>query len=626
MTVRAPVGDHFPEQEFDVPRTQLAPGHADEIGKAASLLADGSREKSGFGEVRMRTKRTIGAAAILGILGAAGLGGCDIVVGIGIYCTEGKDPGCGAAGAGANGGTGGVGGTTTSSVTGGAGGTTSSTGGGGTGGGPECSQGQTEVCYSGPTGTVGVGICKPGTHACQPDGTWGVCGGEITPLAEDCFKAEDEDCNFGVGCSETVWSQIFGDPSSQYVRSVAYDAQGNLFAVGSFSGTLNFGGDPLISSGNDVFVAKFDLQGNHLWSHRYGDAAQQSAQGMAVDLEGNVVVVGRFAGVMNVEQTVLTAVQGDDVFVLKFDPNGNKVWARQFGDAGVQQQASSVAVDQTTGEIVLTGSFDGALDFDGKKVSTSGEADVFLAKLSNDGTGVWAKRFGDTQSQYGIRLALDPLGNILLAGQFAGTIDLGAGNVFTNGSGDVFLARFDTAGASSWAKRLEVVAVAQPTGLVSDSAGNVIVAVETNTNIDPGGGTVVVSAYDTVLAKYSSGGIYQWQKQLGGAGDEYGPSLAADTNNRIVLSFYSNGPLNLGGGALSPGGGLDIIVSALEPDGELRWAKRYGAVGDQTSPIVAVGPKGQIAIGCTATGSIDFGTGNLMSAGTDVVLAEIGPN
>ena len=91
MTVRAPVGDHFPEQEFDVPRTQLAPGHADEIGKAASLLADGSREKSGFGEVRMRTKRTIGAAAILGILGAAGLGGCDIVVGIGIYCTEGKD-------------------------------------------------------------------------------------------------------------------------------------------------------------------------------------------------------------------------------------------------------------------------------------------------------------------------------------------------------------------------------------------------------------------------------------------------------------------------------------------------------------------------------------------------------
>ena len=445
-------------------------------------------------------------------------------------------------------------------------------------------------------------------------------------MAEDCSKSQDEDCNFGVGCSETHWSHIFGDGSSQFVNDVAYDAQGNLFAVGSFSGTLNLGGDPLISSGNDVFVAKFDPQGNHLWSHRYGDAAQETATSVAVDSTNNIVVVGSFAGVMNVEQTVLTAVQGKDVFVLKFDPNGNKLWARQFGDAGGQQQAASVVVDQGTGDIVLTGSFDGALDFDGKKVTTTGQLDVFLAKLSKDGAGVWAKHFGDGQTQYGYHVALDPLGNIFLTGQFLGSIDFGAGNSFVNGSGDTFLARFDSAGALSWANKLDSVSGGQPTGLASDSAGDAVVAVETNSNIDPGGGTIMVSTYDTILAKYSSGGLYQWQKQIGGSGDEYAPRLAVDTKKRLVLSLYSNGPLDLGGGDLAAGGGLDVVVAGLEPSGDLLWAKRYGAAGDQTSPIVAVGPKGQIAIGCTATGSIDFGTGNLMSAGTDVVLAEIGPN
>ncbi len=574
----------------------------------------------------MSIKRTIGAAAVLGIIGVAALGGCDIVAGIGTYCVEGKDPGCGTTATGGTGGTGGSGATTSTSTTGGAGGTTSSTGGGGTGGGPECSQGQTDVCYSGPAGTVGVGLCKPGTHSCQPDGTWGTCANEVTPAAENCTMPEDEDCNFGVGCSETVWSHIFGDPSNQYVRAVNYDAEGNLLVVGNFSGTLDFGNEPLIGNGNDAFVAKLDPEGNPLWSHRYGDGAQQSAEGVAVDSEGNIVVVGWFAGSMSVEQTMLTAVQGNDVFVLKFNAGGQKLWARQFGDAGLQQQASSVAVDQTTGDVVLAGSFDGSLDFDGKSVATGGQMDVFIAKLSKDGTGIWAKHFGDGQNQYGSALALDPLGNVFLTGQFAGTIDLGPGSVFPNGGGDVFLARFEAAGGLSWAKRLDASASAQPTGLASDSAGDVVVAMETSSNIDVGGGTIIVSSYDTVLAKYSSGGVYQWQKQIGGPGDEYGPKLTVDANKRVVLSFYSNGALNLGGGDLAPGGGLDVVVSALESSGDLRWAKRYGAAGDQGSPSVAVGPRGQIAIGCNVAGSINFGTGNLTAAGTDIVLAEIGPN
>lgn len=575
----------------------------------------------------MSIKRTIGAAAVLGIIGVAALGGCDIVAGIGTYCVEGKDPGCGTTATGGTGGTGGSGATTSTSTTGGAGGTTSSTGGGGTGGGPECSQGQTDVCYSGPGGTVGVGICQPGTHSCQSDGTWGMCNGEITPAVEDCTVPEDEDCNFGVGCSETAWSHIFGDGSSQTIRAVAYDSQGNLYAVGTFSGTLDFGIEPLISSGNDVFVVKVDAFGNGIWSQRYGDAASQTATAVAVDTGGNVIVTGEFFGKMDVQQDVLTSAGGLDGFVFKLDPSGNKMWARSFGDAGLQQQIRSVAIDPATDEVLIAGNFDGTLDFDGKQITTGGQQDTFLAKLSKDGNGVWAKRFGDGQNQYGSRLAIDPLGNVFIVGQYFGALDFGAGNLFMNGSGDVYLARFDKDGNVSWAKSISSVVSAQPSGLAVDGAGDVVIAIETSGGIDPGGGTILATTSDAILAKFSSGGLFQWQKQIGGTGEEYGPTLAVDLSKRIVLSFYSDGPLDLGGGDLLPGGGFDVVVSALEPSGDLLWAKRYGGVGDQSSPNVTVGPRGEIAIGCNAIGSINFGTGNLMSAGKeDIVLAEIGPN
>lgn len=89
---------------------------------------------------------------------------------------------------------------------GGAGGTTASTGGGGsTTTGPECSQGQTKPCYTGKSGTEGVGICKAGVYKCV-DGAWGdVCNGQVTPEATETCDGADNNCNSKTdeGCSCT---------------------------------------------------------------------------------------------------------------------------------------------------------------------------------------------------------------------------------------------------------------------------------------------------------------------------------------------------------------------------------------------------------------------------------------
>jgi MYXO-CTERM domain-containing protein len=60
--------------------------------------------------------------------------------------------------------------------------------------GDECSGGETESCYSGPTGTAGVGQCTEGTKTCE-DGNFGACVGEVTPEVEVCDDGIDNDCN-----------------------------------------------------------------------------------------------------------------------------------------------------------------------------------------------------------------------------------------------------------------------------------------------------------------------------------------------------------------------------------------------------------------------------------------------
>jgi hypothetical protein len=73
-----------------------------------------------------------------------------------------------------------------------------------------------------------------------------------------------------------LWSQRFGDTTYQHGWSVTFDPSGNVAITGTFAGTVDFGGDPLTSSGwRDIFLAKFDASGAHLWSQRFGDAENQ---------------------------------------------------------------------------------------------------------------------------------------------------------------------------------------------------------------------------------------------------------------------------------------------------------------------------------------------------------------
>lgn len=252
-----------------------------------------------------------------------------------------------------------------------------------------------------------------------------------------------------------LWSKHFGDVAYQAGSGIAVDGTGNVLVTGNFNGALTFGGNTLQSAGGvasgDVFLAKLDSNGAHVWSKGFGGVADQIGKAVATDATGNVIVVGVTAGVMDFGGGGLLGAGGADVFVAELDPAGDHVWSKMYGDAA-EQDVAGLGLD-LGGNVLLVGSFAGSMDFGGSLLLSAGTHDVFLAKLDSNGAHVWSKSFGDIGEQNGRGVVVDPVGNILVAGTFDGAIDFGGGPLQSAGGGDIFLAKLDAMGAHVWSKR-----------------------------------------------------------------------------------------------------------------------------------------------------------------------------
>ena len=212
-----------------------------------------------------------------------------------------------------------------------------------------------------------------------------------------------------------------GSNQSDKGRRVATDPSGNLFVLGGFRGTADLGGGTLFSAGSDdVFLAKYDSDGNHLWGERFGGTQFDEGYGIAVDLTGHVVISGTFRDTINFGGGNLTSNAGSfDIFVARFDPGGNHVWSKRFGANG-EDVGLSVAVDGARNAVV-TGYFEASVNFGGGNLTSAGGLDIFVAKFNpTNGSHLWSKRFGDSNNDIAWGVAVDGGGNAVVTGYFRG--------------------------------------------------------------------------------------------------------------------------------------------------------------------------------------------------------------
>jgi hypothetical protein len=218
--------------------------------------------------------------------------------------------------------------------------------------------------------------------------------------------------------------------------AVARDDSGNIFVTGTFTGTVDFGGGALTSNGAmDVFVAKYSSTGVHQWSRSFGGGGSgDSGNGIAVDGSGNVYVVGSFAGTANLGGGAMTSAGVEDIFLAKYSATGAHVWSRRLGSTA-SDVARAVAVDGS-GNIVVTGNFQGTVDFGGGPFTASTGA--FVAKYSPTGAHLWSRAAAGSSMGRGI--AVDGGGNVVVVGKFGSGADLGGGPL--PGVFQIFVAKY----------------------------------------------------------------------------------------------------------------------------------------------------------------------------------------
>jgi uncharacterized protein (AIM24 family) len=363
-----------------------------------------------------------------------------------------------------------------------------------------------------------------------------------------------------------IWSQRFGDTDHYWdgAMGVAVGVSGNATITGFFENTVNFGGGVLTSAGggNDIFVAKFDANGGHIWSRRFGDTDDESGYGVAADGSGNDIVTGSFQDTVDFGGGTLTSAGGDDIFVAKFDASGNHIWSQRFGD-GSRQLGQEVAVDGS-GNVIVTGEFAGAVNFGGGVLTSAGGSDIFVAKFDASGNHIWSDRFGDTSSDVGYSVTVDGGGNVVATGHFAGTVNFGGGPLTSAGSIDIFVAKFDAGGNHIWSQHFGDADGQLGRSVAVDGSGNVIITGELWGTADFGGGAITsAGGTDIFLAKFDSSGNHIWSEAFGDGDGQHGYAVAADGSGNVIGTGAFSGTVDFGGGTMT--GNWDIFLAKFGP-------------------------------------------------------------
>jgi fibronectin type 3 domain-containing protein len=302
-----------------------------------------------------------------------------------------------------------------------------------------------------------------------------------------------------------LWSRRVGGSQAETPAAVAVDGQGNVWVVGRFFETTDLGGGTLTAVGGldqDGFIVKYaGTTGACLWSRGLGSTGYDEARGVAIDGSGNAIVTGWFSGSGNFGGGTLSSAGGNDVFLAKYTSTGGYVWARRYGSSGADE-GRAVAVDPTTDQIVVTGNFEGSVNFGGGTLTSAGSNDVFVAKYGSTGAHVWSRRAGGTSVDWGRTVAVTPAGDVIAGGSFARTADFGTGALTSAGGGDVFLARYAATGAALSSLRAGGAASDAAQGVALASDGTTLVTGTFQQSIDFGSGQLTGDgSIDAFLAK-----------------------------------------------------------------------------------------------------------------------------
>lgn len=383
------------------------------------------------------------------------------------------------------------------------------------------------------------------------------------------------------------WVNHFGEVGNSTVQkgtSVLTDANGDIFNIGEFSGTVDF--DPgtgvfnLTTPTNNAYayIAKYSSNGDLIWAKML---TWNLINKFVIDASNNLVLIGNFSGTVDFDPGPatynLTSSFGGNVFMQKLDISGNFLSAMMLTGGGAAIP-NSLCFDNI-GNIIIAGQYTGTIDLDPgtgtASYTSAGSEDMFISKLSSSGTFIWGKSIGSVNSQKAFEVAIDNSNNVYAIGEYQNS----------GGSPRIYLCAYSSAGAVIWSKMSQN---SPSSGVgVKVNSNNEIVTVGTfytNTDIGLNGlqSTLSQGGPDIYISKYNIGGTLIWAKSIGGGGSESCEDLFLDANSNYYISGRYDGSMDFDPSTtnyIQAGNGNDGFIAKYDINGNFIYVKTIGAPG-----------------------------------------------
>ena len=440
------------------------------------------------------------------------------------------------------------------------------------------------------------------------------------------------------------WVKQAGGFGKCKAYDITSDNEGNIIVAGSFTGTVVFGETKFINYGsNDLFIAKYNPNGDLLWAKQGGGTKDEEAYGVVCDKNGNVFITGYYSGYLNLDNNAMGNGIGTDYnncFVIKYDKDGLLQWAIHSGGNG-DKYGKAVTIDKD-GNVFFTGVFKDEIGFlfedhskkhtahedeteEFKILKSKGASSVFVAKIEGNSDFLWVEQSDGEGMHEPSAIESDNNGNCYITGSFSGTFNFNDKKLASKGGKDIFVTKYDPAGKVIWATQAGGVKDDQSSGMSWDANGYFYL---TGYFLESArfGKTKLKnkSNYNIFVSKIDYDGNTLWAKQAGGSGNEYTRGITSDNKGNIFVTGEFNTNFDFANSKISNSGDWDIFVLDFNSEGKMIKGYQAGGKGSDKGIGITSDEKNNCFVLGTISQEANFDNANIKRNGDfDIVIGKI---
>jgi predicted Rdx family selenoprotein len=326
------------------------------------------------------------------------------------------------------------------------------------------------------------------------------------------------------------WSKTFGGSDDDRARDILQLSDGSFLVTG-FSRSTDL--DVSVNSGNyDFWVVKINIDGTLVWEKSFGFSGADQSYIIKQTSDGNFLLGGSLdvtasGGQGNSKTSKRHA--GGDYWLLKIDTKGKKLWSRYYGG---QFTDTLLDISETeNGNYILTGYSDSS---DTDISNNLGEYDFWIVKVNNTGDLIWERNFGGSQIDEAFSITKTTDNHFLIAGN---TRSADKDVTLNNGSSDIWVIKISSDGTLIWERNFGGTSFDNANKIISaERGGFYVVGSSRSSDIDAASN---FGNKDVWILKIDATGNLQWQKNIGGSNLDEASSVIELQNGSLIVSGES---------------------------------------------------------------------------------------